>query len=365
MTALRERLPNRRGIDSISIGQRHRKDLGDINGFAASIASIGLLQPVVITPEGILIAGERRLAACRLLGWPDVPVHVVDIDAIARGELAENVHRKDFTPSEMVAIAATVEDRERELARHRMGEGGKVGKLSTPSDAGKTRDKVAAPLGISGKTLQRAQAVVAAAKADPESFGKLQEDMDRTGRVNGVYRRLKIAKQAEQIRAESPPLPGRGPYRVIVIDVPWPYEIPDEDPSHRGARPYLTMTLEAICTFGSQVQKILHPDCILWFWTTNHHMRQAFAVLDAWGFEQNEQKTILTWAKDKMGLGDWLRGQTEHGGARQADRHAHESNNAAARAGARAFTEAGRVLRPRPIALPGTAILRPVQPLPA
>jgi N6-adenosine-specific RNA methylase IME4 len=38
-------------------------------------------------------------------------------------------------------------------------------------------------------------------------------------------------------------------------------------------------------------------------------MRQAFAVLDAWGFEP---KTILTWAKDRFGTGDWLRGQTEH-----------------------------------------------------
>ncbi len=38
-------------------------------------------------------------------------------------------------------------------------------------------------------------------------------------------------------------------------------------------------------------------------------MREAFTVLDAWGFKQ---KTILTWAKDRMGTGDWLRGQTEH-----------------------------------------------------
>jgi N6-adenosine-specific RNA methylase IME4 len=38
-------------------------------------------------------------------------------------------------------------------------------------------------------------------------------------------------------------------------------------------------------------------------------MREAFQVLDAWGFEQ---KTILTWAKERMGMGDWLRGQTEH-----------------------------------------------------
>lgn len=32
-------------------------------------------------------------------------------------------------------------------------------------------------------------------------------------------------------------------------------------------------------------------------------------MLDAWGFAE---KTILTWAKDRMGTGDWLRGKTEH-----------------------------------------------------
>jgi N6-adenosine-specific RNA methylase IME4 len=53
----------------------------------------------------------------------------------------------------------------------------------------------------------------------------------------------------------------------------------------------------------------MHEDAILWVWTTNLFMRHAYAALDAWGFEQ---KTILTWVKDKMGMGDWLRGQTEH-----------------------------------------------------
>jgi N6-adenosine-specific RNA methylase IME4 len=38
-------------------------------------------------------------------------------------------------------------------------------------------------------------------------------------------------------------------------------------------------------------------------------MREAFACLDVWGFQQ---KTILTWVKDRMGAGNWLRGQTEH-----------------------------------------------------
>jgi len=38
------------------------------------------------------------------------------------------------------------------------------------------------------------------------------------------------------------------------------------------------------------VASIAHENCILWLWTTNHHMREAFATLDAWGFQQ---KTIL------------------------------------------------------------------------
>src|SRR5262249_34268377 len=50
-------------------------------------------------------------------------------------------------------------------------------------------------------------------------------------------------------------------------------------------------------------------DCILWLWTTNFYMRDAFGVVEAWGFEQ---KTILTWVKDRFGFGDLLRGQTEH-----------------------------------------------------
>ena len=134
---------------------------GDVDGLAASIGDVGLLQPVVVTPDNKLIAGERRLQACKALGWSDVPVCVIDIDAIVRGELAENTFRKDFTPSEMVAVAATVEKRERELAKQRMT----LGKVATGSGRGKVRDRIAGPLGVSGRTLERAKAVVEAASA--------------------------------------------------------------------------------------------------------------------------------------------------------------------------------------------------------
>src|SRR5262245_2444046 len=111
-----------RRIADITIGKRHRKDLGDIDGLAASIRDIGLLHPVVIRSDGKLIAGERRLEACRWLGWEDVPVTVVDLEQVIRGELAENAIRKDFLPSEIDAIRRALEPIEKAAAKERQGE---------------------------------------------------------------------------------------------------------------------------------------------------------------------------------------------------------------------------------------------------
>jgi ParB family chromosome partitioning protein len=98
-----------RKISDIVVSTRHRKDMGDIAGLAASMADLGLLHPIVIRPDNVLIAGERRLLAAKLLGWETIPVTVVHLDAVARGELAENEVRKDFTLSEAVAIKRALE----------------------------------------------------------------------------------------------------------------------------------------------------------------------------------------------------------------------------------------------------------------
>ena len=94
----------KREISSITVGKRYRQDLGDIRSLADSIADVGLLHPVVITPDGVLIAGQRRLAACNELDWTDVDVHVVDLEEVVKGQRDENIQRKDFSPSEAVAI---------------------------------------------------------------------------------------------------------------------------------------------------------------------------------------------------------------------------------------------------------------------
>ena len=93
--------------------------MGDLDALARSIADHELLHPVVVRPDGQLIAGERRLRAAQLLGWTEIPVTVVNLDAVVKGEFAENAHGKDFTLSEAVAMKRPLEAIERAAAKER------------------------------------------------------------------------------------------------------------------------------------------------------------------------------------------------------------------------------------------------------
>ena len=95
-------------ISQITIGKRHRKGLGDLNSLAASIEK-ELLQPIGVTPEMDLIWGYRRLLATRdILKRQEILCRIVSVVSIAQGEFDENMMRKDFAPSERVAIIDTL-----------------------------------------------------------------------------------------------------------------------------------------------------------------------------------------------------------------------------------------------------------------
>ena len=55
-------------IDDIKIKKRVRKDLGDLDALKNSLRTYGLLNPITITRDYELIAGERRLQAAKALG---------------------------------------------------------------------------------------------------------------------------------------------------------------------------------------------------------------------------------------------------------------------------------------------------------
>lgn len=219
----------------IIIGKRARQnvDIG-IRELSQSIKELGQLQPVVIDDSKNLIAGARRVRACELLQI-DVDCWVADgvDDAIKRlkAERDENTCRVNFTASEAVELGKSLEALERPKAEERKAatqskpgekagsQGG--GKLPPPSgenlgkpficqlcgdpsygaghlcSKGKTRDKVAAAVGMSGRTYEKAKAVVQSADKPDAAPAVIEAkaEMDRTGKVDPAYQTVKRWEQ--------------------------------------------------------------------------------------------------------------------------------------------------------------------------
>lgn len=112
-----------RRVDSITIGTRHRRDTGDLDTLVDSIEMLGLLQPVTITPEGLLICGYRRLEAVKKLHWRTMKVWVRpglsdDLNRLL-AERDENVTHKPLAALEAARLYNEVKALLREDATRR------------------------------------------------------------------------------------------------------------------------------------------------------------------------------------------------------------------------------------------------------
>ena len=180
-----------RTVASIQVGRRHRTELGDIDALAASIDRDGLLQPITITPDGVLVCGARRLAAIRQLDWKTVNVWVRSGISDRLGHLLaeqdDNVLHKPLTQLEGAALyrelkAVMAEDAARRQAatqfsaQQRPGNDG-AGKFPAPSDqAGRARDQAARmiPGSASYKTLDKISYLQQIAE-DPAQLDELRQ----------------------------------------------------------------------------------------------------------------------------------------------------------------------------------------------
>jgi len=89
-------------------------------------------------------------------------------------------------------------------------------------------------------------------------------------------------------------------FPTIYADPPWPYT----NTAARGAaiRHYRTMSLEAIRS--EPVKALAAEQSHLHLWTTNAFLREAFEVIDCWGFRY---KSCLVWVKPQIGMGNYWR----------------------------------------------------------
>lgn len=331
------------------------------------IRTNGLIEPIWLHPDGSIIDGRNRYRACLIAGVEPRTRRWDGIGSLVEFVISLNLRRRHLTASQRACLAAEILpllEAEAKLRQATSGPGIFGGKPLPPilgeavlpkleatqptpptpaieqrPESPKAEQRIEAkvtpipaahaapaptPLPsapqakaadkesskIAAKQLNVSHGYVADAKKlqaeHPIKYAEVRAGIKTLQNAKAEVKQERKAAVAERIATE-PQSPPKGPFRVIVVDPPWKYDSRAEDPTHRGRTPYPDMGIEEIKALN--IVSFAHKDCILWLWTTNAFMREAFECLDAWGFEN---KTILTWTKDRMGLGNWLRGQTEH-----------------------------------------------------
>ena len=92
-------------IGKIVVRKRSRQDDGDLSDLVSSIQKLGLLHPIIVDANNVLLAGGRRLAGCRQAGLTTIPAFRLDVAAnpmLALDVQAdENLCRKPLSPEEL------------------------------------------------------------------------------------------------------------------------------------------------------------------------------------------------------------------------------------------------------------------------
>lgn len=185
-----------------------REDLGDVDELAESIKATGLLQPIVARQRAghlIIVAGHRRLAAVRLLGWDAVDVVVTrDMrpDEVLAAMIVENSQRRDLDPIEEARAFARLKrlqglnsrDLAARIGRHQAFVDSRLRLLELPAE---DQDKVRAGVMGVGEGTQKARVLGGHVKAGGGRIPHLGADHGLAGkararctREHGLRRKL-------------------------------------------------------------------------------------------------------------------------------------------------------------------------------
>ncbi|MBL7077232.1 MAG: ParB N-terminal domain-containing protein [Kiritimatiellae bacterium] len=116
-------------IDEVTLKESIREDVGDIGMLTTSVSKLGLLTPILVDRNNIVITGARRLAACRAAGIRQLPAIRLDTDYDSMTALDiqvdMNLCRQPLTGKEVETLIG-----KKRIAASRQGGGASGGVLS-------------------------------------------------------------------------------------------------------------------------------------------------------------------------------------------------------------------------------------------
>lgn len=192
-------------VSSVVIGVKRRALNPDkVRQLAQSIQRLGLLNPLTITSEGLLVAGLHRLEACKSLGWEEVPASIVTLDALCAelAEIDENLIRNEL--SELEQAVQLARRKEIYLVMYPETKAGKsqangmnkilgnnVAEATSATFAADTAEKT----GVTDRTIRTKVQI-------GEALGEVADDLMGTPVADSQKDLLALARMEEEERAE-------------------------------------------------------------------------------------------------------------------------------------------------------------------
>lgn len=275
----------------------------NIEELSERIRQSGWVKPIIINRENLIISGHRRVAACKILNINEIEFEYAPDDTLKQLELfvGENYYREK-TNLQKAQEAKIYMEIEQHKAYNRMNhidepvESLPQAGLDENEVKGRTRDIVGEKVGLSGRSLNKAQNVLekidntydetfveffkdtlnenidAASKLASKPDEIIQEVIERTDgdpkKVSGVIRDM----EKEQIQENTPLPPGK--YQIFVLDI-----------TNRIHISMLSTTISEIC----------EPDCVLFTWVRPEQVEMGIRISKNWGFRY---QSCFLWQRD-------------------------------------------------------------------
>jgi N6-adenosine-specific RNA methylase IME4 len=337
-------------IADIQIGANRRAvNKEKVAQLADSIKEVGLLSPIVLSQENVLVAGNHRLEAFKLLGRESIPFSRAEKNDklhLRLAEIHENLARNNGTQleqsewlaeSKMIYIELFPETKQGASGRRGSGKKEYVSKTDNLSFS----DETAKQTGLSDRTVRRKTAraedipqdirdmiretdiadsgkeldeIVKVSRQEPEKVKQIvqvaiaknmpieqaakeiKREEVRQERVDRVIELAQVAPKLETVKVLYP---------VIYADPPWQYEHSKTE-NRAIENHYPTMTIEEICALP--IGDLAAQDAVLFLWVTAPKLTEGIKVVESWGFTY---RTCAVWVKDKIGMGYYFRSRHE------------------------------------------------------
>jgi N6-adenosine-specific RNA methylase IME4/ParB-like chromosome segregation protein Spo0J len=264
----------------------------------ADIELRGILTPLEVTADLVVVDGHQRLRIAHELELARVPIRVVQTDDEVRHLVLAALRRRNLNAAQRAALALELEEYDRAKqearARQRANLRNAPEVAASPPRGEKTRELAARLAGVSPRTVQD---VVTVRAHDPELFEQV-----KSGRTPAE----RAAREVRQARRDAeigppPPLP-EGPFDLIYGDPPW--KLGNGTGDRAPENHYPTMALGDIAALRLPAA----ADAILYVWAVNMLLPEALQLIEAWGFRY---VTNIVWVKPSIGLGNWVRHRHE------------------------------------------------------